>query len=52
MCIRDSVMDLVDENRIIVKYGLHALAKINHPGLQAVIRHSGLNSRDVYKRQS
>lgn len=37
------VMDLVDENRVIVKYGLHALAKTDHPGLQAVIRHSGLN---------
>ena len=41
------VMDLVDENRIIVKYGLHALAKTDHPGLQAVIRRSGLNSRHI-----
>ena len=37
------VMDLVDENRIIVKYGLHRLAIISHPGLQALIRHCGLN---------
>ncbi len=37
------VMDLVDENRIIVKYGLKALAKTSHLGLQAVIRHSGLD---------
>lgn len=41
------VMDLVDENRIIVKYGLHGLAKTEHPGLQAVIRHSGLNKNYI-----
>ena len=37
------VMDLVDENRIIVKYGLKALSKTNHLGLRAIMRHSGLN---------
>ena len=37
------VMDLADENRIIVKYGLHALEKTEHPGIQALIRHSGLS---------
>lgn len=37
------VMDLVDENRTIVKYGLQGLAKTKHLGLQAIIRHSGLN---------
>ncbi len=37
------VMDLVDENRVIVKYGLHRLSKISHPGLQALMRHCGLN---------
>lgn len=37
------VMDLVDENRIIVKYGLHALERTGHLGLQALLRHSGLN---------
>ena len=37
------VMDLVDENRIVVKYGLHALKKTEHPGIQALIRHSGLS---------
>lgn len=41
------VMDLVDENRIIVKYGLNALAKTSHPGLQAVIRHSGLDKNYI-----
>lgn len=37
------VMDLVDENRILVKYGLRALSKTDHLGMQAIIRHSGLN---------
>lgn len=41
------VMDLVDENRILVKYGLKALAKTEHLGLQAIIRHSGLNKNDI-----
>jgi single-stranded-DNA-specific exonuclease len=41
------VMDLVDENRIIVKYGLHRLASTSHPGLQALIRHSGLNKNYI-----
>ena len=37
------VMDLVDENRILVKYGLKGLSLTKHIGLQAIIRHSGLN---------
>ena len=37
------VMDLVDENRILVKQGLKGLAHTKHIGLQAIIRHSGLN---------
>ena len=37
------VMDLVDENRILVKYGLKAISGIPHLGLQAIMRHSGLN---------
>lgn len=37
------VMDLVDENRIIVKQGLKGLAATKHLGLQAIMRHSGLN---------
>ena len=37
------VMDLVDENRILVKQGLKRLVDTKHLGLQAVIRHSGLN---------
>ena len=41
------VMDLVDENRIIVKYGLRALAETKHLGLQAIIRHSGLNKEYI-----
>ncbi|MDD3222654.1 MAG: single-stranded-DNA-specific exonuclease RecJ [Clostridia bacterium] len=41
------VMDLVDENRIIVKYGLHRLAKTPHLGLQSLIRHCGLNKEYI-----
>ena len=41
------VMDLTDENRIIVKYGLHELAHTDHPGLLALIFHAGLNKNYI-----
>ena len=41
------VMDLVDENRILVKYGLEGLSRTKHLGLQAIMRHSGLNKDAV-----
>lgn len=41
------VMDLVEENRILVKYGLKGLAKTRHLGLQAIIRHSGLDKNYI-----
>lgn len=41
------VMDLVDENRIIVKYGLQSLGRISHLGLDAVIRQSGLSKKYI-----
>lgn len=41
------VMDLVDENRIIVKKGLEALNTTNDIGLKALIEASGLKDRTI-----
>ena len=37
------IMELVDENRIIVYYGLKAMAEAKNPGLDALIECSGLD---------
>lgn len=41
------VMDLKDENRIIVKWGLRALEHTPNPGLQALIRATGLEDQPL-----
>lgn len=41
------VMELKDENRILVKYGLQALAKTNNVGLQALLEVQGLSGRKL-----
>ncbi len=39
------VVPLVDENRVIVRYGLHSLKEHPSPGLQALLKISGLQER-------
>lgn len=41
------VMELVDENRILVKYGLEELAKTNHVGLRALLEVQGLTGKKL-----
>lgn len=41
------VVDLVDENRIIVKYGLEQLKNTNNLGLKSLIDLKGLNGCDI-----
>ena len=41
------VMDLTDENRIIVKYGLKALRDTSNPGMRALIRACGLEGQEL-----
>ena len=41
------VMELVDENRIIVKYGLERIAKSSNDGMQALLTVSGLNCKPL-----
>jgi len=41
------VVQLVDENRIIVKFGLGAIEKSDNPGLKALIAVSGLKDKPV-----
>ena len=36
-------MDLVNENRVIVKYGLELLKKTNNYGLKALIEKNNIN---------
>lgn len=45
------VMPLVDENRIIVSYGLHLLEKTKNIGLRALMNASGLITRDADGRE-
>lgn len=40
-------VSLIDENRLLVKYGLQVLAKSRRPGLQALARISGLTLAEV-----
>ncbi len=41
------VMDLVDENRILVKEGIKRLRRTQNPGLKALIRVTGISSKSV-----
>lgn len=41
------VMDLVDENRIIVKYGLELLKNTNNLGLLALMEAGGINKQEL-----
>ena len=41
------VMELKDENRILVKYGLQALEKTSNVGLQAILEVQGLNGKKL-----
>ncbi len=41
------VMELVDENRILVKYGLQRMVHTKNPGLQALIEVSGLKNKPL-----
>lgn len=41
------VMDLVDENRILVKEGLKRIQNINNEGLKALIRVNNLENREI-----
>lgn len=41
------VMELVDENRILVKYGLRAMMHSKHAGLRALIEVCGMNGKQL-----
>ena len=41
------VVPLVDENRILARYGLQALEATEHPGLKALLRVAGLTGRHL-----
>lgn len=41
------VMELLDENRIIVKEGLKRMAEPINPGLRALVTSTGLNDKDI-----
>lgn len=41
------IMPLMDENRIIVRYGLRAAAETSNPGLRALIRVNGLEGKEL-----
>ena len=41
------VMELVDENRIIVRYGLKRMIHTKNPGLQALIEVNGLKGKEL-----
>lgn len=41
------VMELIDENRILVRYGLERIAHTRNPGLKALIEVSGLKGREL-----
>ncbi len=41
------MVPLIGDNRVIVKYGLEALAKTKKPGLQALMRSSGIVNRNI-----
>lgn len=41
------IVPLLDENRIIVKYGLEQLQKLENVGMQALIQTAGLGEREI-----
>jgi single-stranded-DNA-specific exonuclease len=41
------IVPLLDENRILVKYGLRALENTKRPGLRALIREAGLEGKPI-----
>ena len=41
------VMELLDENHILVKYGLHSIENSRNPGLQALIEQCGLKDKPL-----
>lgn len=41
------VMDLMDENRVIVKYGLERIVHTTNKGLQALIEETGIGGRSI-----
>jgi single-stranded-DNA-specific exonuclease len=45
------IVPLLDENRILVKYGLKALEKTKRPGLRALIREAGLEGKPIQSWQ-
>lgn len=45
------IVPLLDENRILVKYGLQALEKTKRPGLRALIREAGLEGKPIQSWQ-
>ncbi|PKM77619.1 MAG: single-stranded-DNA-specific exonuclease RecJ [Firmicutes bacterium HGW-Firmicutes-15] len=45
------IVPLLDENRILVKYGLKALGKTKRPGLRALIREAGLEGKLIQSWQ-
>ncbi|MDD3365001.1 MAG: DHH family phosphoesterase, partial [Syntrophomonas sp.] len=45
------IVPLLDENRILVKYGLQALEKTKRPGLRALIREAGLEGKSIQSWQ-
>ena len=45
------VMDLLDENRVLVKYGLMVMARTRRPGLRALAETAGLNIAKIESTQ-
>lgn len=41
------VVELKDENRVFVKHGLESITNTDRPGLQALIKNSGLTGKNV-----
>lgn len=41
------VMDLIDENRIIVRYGLNLLRRTDNPGLKALMKQTEINPETI-----
>ena len=41
------VMEIIDENRIIVKYGLDGIEKTTHFGLRALLREQGIDGKKL-----
>ena len=41
------VMELLDENRIIVKYGLKAMGQTKNPGLRALLQVNGIDQKEI-----